>query len=481
MLNMGEVLNTISELNPIGNPRYPLNELGAGYLLADVVKETAHYVPERNTWYIYNGCKWEPDLRTLIMAETAKNMVNAMRTYGEVYSSPDSSLTNEIDQFRNFVKGKTKKSARETVIHDAKSVYPVKMERFDTDIFLFNCQNGTLNLKTGELLPHNPDDYITKVSGVAYDPEATCERWEAFIDEVTEGDKEKAVFLQKALGYSLTGDARYECFFILYGATSRNGKGTCMETMMHLMGDYGLAAKPESIAQKQYANGSAPSEDIARLAGARFVNMSEADQQMVLNSALVKMLTGNDTITARNLYESSFQFKPQFTLFMNTNYLPKVSDVTLFDSGRVKIIPFTRHFSEAERDNTLKKKLSEPEELSGILNWCLDGLRLLQQEGFTLPESIKKATDEYRKSSDKIARFIEDEMTAEDDAEASTKDTYERYKTWCYTSGHHPESLNNFKNMIEKVAEVKKKRPKNDGAVVSNPISMILGYKLNFA
>ncbi len=128
-----------------------------------------------------------------------------------------------------------------------------------------------------------------------------------------EGDADKAVS-QKALGYALTGDTSHECFLILYGPKSRNGKGTCMETFMRLMGDYGRTAKPDTIAQKQTANGSGPSEDIARLAGARFVNIPEPDKRMNLSAALVKTLTGNDTITARFLNENSFEYRPQFKL-----------------------------------------------------------------------------------------------------------------------------------------------------------------------
>ena len=144
--------------------------------------------------------------------------------------------------------------------------------------------------------------------------------------------------------------------------------------------------------QKQTVNSSGPSEDIARLAGARVVNISEPDKKMVLSAALVKTLTGNDKITARFLNENSFEFYPQFKFFINTNHLPKVTDVTVFSSGRVKVIPFERHFSEAEQDKGLKKKLAQVGNLSGILNWCLDGLRLAQETGFDPPSAVLAAT-----------------------------------------------------------------------------------------
>ena len=148
---------------------------------------------------------------------------------------------------------------------------------------------------------------------------------------------EKVKYLQKAFGYALTGNTRYECLFILYGATTRNGKGTAMETFLRLMGDYGKTARPETIGARFQQNGSAPSEDVARLNGARFVNISEPDKKLTLSAALVKSLTGNDTITARYLHENSFEYRPQFKMFINTNYLPQITDLTLFSSGRIRL------------------------------------------------------------------------------------------------------------------------------------------------
>lgn len=161
-----------------------------------------------------------------------------------------------------------------------------------------------------------------KLADVEYIPKCRSERWNQFIDEITCGDKALARFIQKIFGYALTGDTQHECFFILYGATSRNGKGTLCETFLRMVGDYGRTASPESIAQKKFSDSRSPSEDIAKLAGTRFVNMSEPDKKMILSSALVKTLTGNDTISARFLGENSFDFRSQFKMVVGTNHLP---------------------------------------------------------------------------------------------------------------------------------------------------------------
>ena len=276
---------------------------------------------------------------------------------------------------------------------------------------------------------------LSIVSGVNYDPNARSELWERVVNDVMENDSEKAVYLQKALGYGLTGDTSEECFFLLYGATTRNGKGTLSETYRTMQGGYGRATRPETITQKDKANSNAPTEDIARLAGARSVNISELGKQMVLSSALVKTLTGRDTINARFLNENSFEFVPQFKLFVNTNYLPKVTDPTIFDSGRVKVIPFNRHFTENEQDKSLKKKLTSAKNLSGILNWCLDGLWLMREAGFDPPTAVQAATASYRRDSDKIARFVDEMMEPDITGEIRTEDAYRAYQEWCTRNG----------------------------------------------
>ena len=266
----------MADLRPEASDRYGWHDIGNGYLFADWYKDRARYVPERKKWFIYNGKIWEPDTGNLRAMELCKKLADELAVYA--LSIPDERQRND---YLDFVRHWQRRNYRETVLKDAASVYPARLADFDKDLFLFNCLNGTLDLRTGNFGAHSPEDMLSKLSGVSYDPAARCERWERHISEVMEGSEGKALFLQKALGYGLTGDTRHECFFILYGPTSRNGKGLTMETFMTLMGDYGRTARPDSIAQKQTTNGSGPSEDIARLAGARFVNISEPDKKLV--------------------------------------------------------------------------------------------------------------------------------------------------------------------------------------------------------
>lgn len=208
-----------------------------------------------------------------------------------------------------------------------------------------------------------------------------------------------------------------------------------METFLNICGDYGRTSRPETIGMKINSSGSAPSEDVARLAGARFVNISEPDKKLVLNAALLKSLTGNDTINARFLHENSFDFRPQFKIFINTNHLPMVTDLTLITSGRVKIIPFERHFEEWEQDKNLKNLFSEEENLSGILNWIIEGYRKIQTDGFKVPATVRQATLDYHKENDKIGLFVEERLTKDANAEERTSALYFAYQNWCKDNG----------------------------------------------
>lgn len=448
----------LADLHPEKNDRYGWSDIGNGNLFADWYKDIVRYVPERKKWYVYTGKRWEPDTGNLHAMELCKKLADQLAIYA--LSLPEGALR---DAYRKFVEKWQARKNRETILKDAASVRPASLEVFDKDPYLFNCENGTLNLRTRDFHAHTPGDMLSMISGVIYDPAAKSELWERVVNDCMQGDADKAAFLQKAMGYGLTGDTSEECFFLLYGATSRNGKGTITDTFLKLMGDYGRTAKPDTIAQKQTANGSGPSDDIARLAGARVVNISEPDKAMVLSAALVKTLTGNDKITARFLHENSFEFYPQFKFFINTNYLPKVTDTTLFSSGRVKVIPFERHFSEAEQDKGLKKELAKPHNLSGVLNWCIEGLRLMQETGFAPPAAVLSATADYQRDSDKIARFIDDMMELNLIGEIRTEDAYHEYQRWCLRNGQAPEGMPTFKQSMGAYAQIKRKRPNGAG------------------
>lgn len=467
--DFNDELQRLIELNPADTTKYPWTDIGAGKLFADFYKAVLRYVPERRTWFDYQAGTWSADIGGLKAMRRCMELANLLHLYALEIKDE-----HQRKSYMDYSKRWQTHGYRVNVLKDAQVHHPISFLEFDTDPYIFNCSNGTLHLDTGKFTEHISSDLLTKKSSVAYEPSAHSKRWNNFISEIMSNDQERALFLQKVFGYALSGDTHHDCMSILYGATTRNGKGTLCESVLKVFGSYGCTSRPETIAQKNSTNSSQPSEDVARLAGIRFVNIAEPGKSLVLNAALVKNMTGNDTINARFLHENSFDFAPQFKLYINTNYLPVVNDMTVFTSGRVIIIPFERHFDESEQDKGLKHEFMKPEVQSAILNWLLVGYKQLQLHGLKMPQSVINATDQYEHDSNKTLLFIEDCLEEGTDYEERTSEVYNRYKSWCIENGQYAESMKNFKQSLSAVVEVKRKRPKSGG----EKTTMVIGYRL---
>jgi len=459
---------TIAEMQPHTNPRYGHDEIGMGNAFADFYRPIARFNSDRQVWFIFDGKIWRADTGNLKVSEMAKKLANALYCFAIDIKEED-----VRKRFIDRVKRLQLRKHRDTMLKDAKSVYPISMEMFDQGSYLFNCKNGTLDLRTMEFREHRSEDYLTMMSGVTYDPKAICPRWDQFISEVMVQRTDLARFLQRSLGYALTADTSQECMFFLYGSTSRNGKGTTMETFLKIMGDYGKSSNPEMISAKFGDKTDGPSEDVARLHAARFVNVSELPDKVKFNSNLVKRMTGGNTMNARYLHENSFQYTPTYKLFVDTNYLPNVTDPTIFTSGRIHIIPFDRHFSEAEQDKGLKKLFAQPENLSAIFNWCLEGYKEYRRIGLKPPEESKKATEEYEADSDRTGQFVEAWLEPGEAYEVRTSAVYRLYGQWCEKYGFRAENIKNFNTAMSRHFKISRKRPKDGG----NPTTMLVGAR----
>jgi len=450
---------------------YAYNDKGFGELFADVYKNHCRYNVTAKEWYVYNGKIWVEDIGAMKVSRLAKELMDGLLIYATTIQDEDKK-TKFIEYVNKF--GQLK--YRKIMVEDSRDKYYITKNDFDKDLYIFNCQNGTLNLQTFEFKPHSPNDLVSKISNVTYDETATSPRFDQFINDVMMNNIEKITYLQKILGYALTGDTRLETCFILYGATTRNGKSTLMETFAYMLGNtngYALNMKPETLAQKQNQDSRQSSGDIARLDGCRFLNVSEPPKRMIFDVPLVKALLGRDTITARHLYERDFEFVPVFKLFINTNTLPIITDDTLFSSNRLNVITFDKHFSPSEQDRTLKDTLKKRENISGLFNWCIEGLKKFYKEDAEPPRAIIESTDEYRKNSDKIGNFI-NECLIESAANSKAKDIYDAYQVWCKSNGYGAENKGNFfaelkaKNMLSVTGTV-------DGKTITN---VVKGYIL---
>jgi len=440
-----------------GEEPYPLNDIGTAYLFYDLHKGFIRYVVESKTWYIYDGRVWLKDNNSFNVMELCKAFAWAFSQYAKQFDDG----TPEMKAYIKYAAGMTGRKRREGLLSDARSINPMSLSDFDKSKDLLNCLNGTYSLSEMALLPHNPSDYITKLADAKFEGGITCGRWETFIKEIMCGDMDTAKFLQKALGYCLSGGTSLECFFILHGSTTRNGKSTLTGTVEHILSDYARSVQPQTLSRRP-SDGASPSPDIARLKGARLVNMPEPEKGLELNIALIKQLTGGDTYTGRFLHENPVEFKPEFKIFINTNHLPRTADTTIFTSDRVKLIPFNRHFLPHEQDTGLKKLFRKQESKSGILNWLIEGYRMLAADGLVLPEKVKQAISEYEQAGDVFGNFCDETLIQAEGNRLKTAVLYERYKPWAKTNGYKPLCSQDFVAELRGRYEVKHDRRKGN-------------------
>ncbi len=374
-------------------------------------------------WLVYREGRWRRD-------ETGYAMQCAKACIGDLLKEavqPDIDRTRRdllLDHARrsyqaNRLQAMLKLAESETGI-------AAQVEDFDRDPWLLNVQNGTLDLRTQDLRPHNPDDLITRIAPVVYDPEATAPRWERFLSEVFARDGDLVAFVQRAFGYSLTGVTREQVFFTCWGAGC-NGKSTMLNAVAGVMGDYTKPLKADALMAHPFKNAGGADPEIASLVGARLVTAQEP-KSGELDTAKVKELTGQDTIQVRELYKTPFTFVPQFKLWLSTNERPVVSETTTGIWRRLKLIPFTVSF-EKGKDERLPEALRA--EASGILNWLLAGCRTWQQDLLGEAKAVREATREYREEEDPYMAFFSEVLCRAGAASrVELQAAYQAYEDW---------------------------------------------------
>ena len=313
----------------------------------------------------------------------------------------------------------------------------IEYSTLNADPWLFNCQNGTVDLRTGTLRPHDPADLITFLSPVVFDAAATCPTWLRFLSEVFAGDMDMVAFIQRAVGWSLTGVVKERALFFLYGDTGKNGKTTMVETIMKLVGtcgesSYGYGRKVSADTFMKSKNTEDNQRKAATLAGPRFVCTSEVDEEHRLNEQLIKDITGGDTLEGRRLYQEAFTFKPQFKPWMYGNHKPEIRGTDDAIWSRVRLVPFEVSFKGRE-DLELADKLEA--ELSGIFNWAIQGCLDWQRHGLQPPAKVQAATQAYRDEMDVFGPFIAECCVIHRNAEVRANELWNAYKAWCAENG----------------------------------------------
>jgi putative DNA primase/helicase len=399
-----------------------LTELGAAERFARIAGDAVRYDHARGRWLLWDAHHWTPDENGTITC-IAADLVREWQRDAVAISDHD-----QRARALKFTLALERHTGIANVLALAKDLPPLADagRAFDVDPWLLGVKNGVVDLRTGTLRPGQRDDRITMQARAAFDPDAPCPRWTQLCAEVFGGDAAVIDFVQRAVGYSLTGDSREQCVFMGYGHGA-NGKSTFLTTLAHVLGDYAWTMPFATIELQQR---HAIPNDLAALAGRRFVVASETNDGTLLNESRLKALTGGDPISARFLHAEFFTFEPVAKFWLAVNHLPRVRDDSHAFWRRMRVLPFLQTF---DVDTTLADVLRA--EAPGILAWAVQGTRAWQRDGLTAPESVRRATADYRRDSDVLDEFLATACERDDGAEVRGSEIYQHYQAWATRVG----------------------------------------------
>ncbi|NHM92943.1 phage/plasmid primase, P4 family [Staphylococcus sp. 10602379] len=433
--------------------RYSYDDTGNAERLKDKFGDFIRYNYTANSWYYYDGKRWKKDdsgkMKTLVdkvVASLKDEKISAEHYEG--YKDE------EIKKFRTrHWKDSRNHNKKENMMKECQHLLPIHNHNFDTDFSLFNTQNGYINLNNGELLDHDKNKYFTKISNIEYTDKADCPKWEQFLDDIFLGNQELIKFIQRCIGYSLSGYTTEQVLFVLYG-NGRNGKSVFLDVINEVFGDYSTNIQPQVIMTSKLGNNGGPTPELAKLDGARFVTTTEPNEGDRFDEGLLKQITGGDRISARKLHENSFEFTPQLKLWMATNHKPYVRGTDEGIWRRFVIIPFAKQIPLHEVDRELPQKLKE--ELPAIIKWCVDGYLEWQRIGLSEPEIVREQRDEYRAEMDSTELFIRDVCETGETKFIRTSQLFKAYDTWARDNHQYRMSNKKFRTEMEKKFTVKK-------------------------
>ena len=390
------------------------------------------YVKEWDRWYQYDGDGWRPDKVDLVDRLAVEMGRSALLWPAASSLTPDG--RKRIGQKRMAW------NLRDLAKNDRRIA--ALAEQWDTDPMLLGCPGGAIDLKTGKLIQGDRDSYITLRTAVAPEPgEPTL--WLSHLDKSLKGDTDTIAFLRRYLGYMLTGDVGEHCLVFFYG-TGRNGKGTIVETVIKLLGDYGYAAPMNLLMESK--NERHPTE-LAALRARRGVSASEPPEGARWDDGRIRWLTGGDTITARGMRQDLYSFQPTHKLLLMGNHTPSLRSVDEAIQARFRIIEFSYFFPAEERDTHFADKLRA--EWPRILNWMIQGCLEWQDCGLGLPEKIEASTAEYLQSEDEFADWISECADVDPASSVRSSDAYRNFRTWAEARGSYVPSQKSFARKLK--------------------------------
>lgn len=434
---------------------------------------------------VWNKQRWIPVEKTKYMIEYVKELVKEIRNKANQQTRTEDA-NKLLAQAMSLESNKKMLACLETAMTDPRIF--VQPEIFDRNPWLFNVQNGTINLKWddsegGKLREHRREDMITKISPAYYDKNARCPTWDKFMTDLFGEHPGIINYWQRKYGYIMTGDTREQEFDVLFGSGS-NGKSTQVGAIIYIMGEYHERISINTIQEtRAQLNGANASPNIACLKGKRFVTASEPKKGLVLDMAIIKDFTGKDPVSARALHQDPFVFIPEFKLSLATNFEPIIKTQDKGTWRRVKKIPYDKSFDTP--DKFLDQKLIA--ESSGILNWMIEGCLKWQRTGLQVPDEIIEATNEYKADMDLLAEFWD--VCTERYANNPThyKILYTVYSLWCEANDMRPENKNAFSRTVQSRGYGKKRAMVDgiqDAAVIgmrikSRPLEIAIRYRVN--
>ncbi|HEX9929315.1 MAG TPA: phage/plasmid primase, P4 family [Pyrinomonadaceae bacterium] len=408
----------------------PLSDTGNAECMASIYRDSLRYDHTRKKWLYWDEVCWRIDKRGIAEScavTTARSRYSAAGNIENLVLKSQLSKWGISSENANRIEGMLKMAR---IIEPFSS----EVEQFDSDPYLAATKNGTLELRTGIHRASRQEDYLTKQFGAVFDSDAKAPRWEQFLKEIFGADLELIDYIQRCVGYTLTGDMREQVFFLCHGGGS-NGKSKFLEVLSKLMADYAGTASFETF---DAGKRSEASNDLAALKGKRLVTVIETDQDRRLAEAKVKTVTGQDELSCRFLYGEFFSYRPEFKIWMAMNHKPVIRGTDKGIWRRIRLIPFTQSFENERDDKTLIDKLLA--ELPGILNWALEGLRKWQADGLPIPKAISEATEEYRHESDPIGQWIEERTSPNPNSlePIQANVLYKDYSRWAQERSEHP-------------------------------------------
>lgn len=398
-----------------------LTESGNAEFLVDLCGDKIRYNYTLDSWLVWNGQCWQMNAQDEIERLSLEVVRQLPQTSKETtrWAAQSESL-----------------ARRHAMMRLAQSIVPipVRLSELDSPEYLFNVQNGTIDLRTGELLAHRKTDMLTKVAPVIYHAGAKSDLWITFLQRVLP-DVETRNFVQRAAGYSMLGHAREEKLFFAYGPPA-TGKSTFLRAVQTTLGDYSISSDFELFLRRP-ASAGGPRPEILRLIGRRMVVSVEVDEGRSMAEALVSQLTGGDTIAARGMYQkNSEEFLPIFKLWLAANRRPRVSDANSPLWRRILQIPFMQRILEHEQNSNIKEQLTNVT-ISGsaILAWLVEGCMMYQKIGLNPPEAVRTLTANYQQESDPMFEFFEECCGFDPERETDKNALYNAYVAWYERSG----------------------------------------------